>query len=116
MLMKYHVSIKTQDGNRIETWGVCPISNTTKILDGIYNPESKELSLLLDSVTEQYTDYPVQKGKDGKWEIQQRKLEQYYKLRLPEQDIKFFLDNYVSNNFEITPKIEKISNIITEPV
>lgn len=113
-LMKYHVTIQAPDGRRIKTWGVFPVSNSTKILDGIYNPEAKELSLLFDSVTEQYVDFPVQKA-NGKYDVQQRKLDQYYKFKLPQEDIKYFIDQYVDNDFEIEATIEQPSNIITEP-
>jgi len=109
-LMKYHVTIDVTDGRKIKTWGVFPIQNC-KILDGIYNPESKDLSILIDSVTERYTEFPVE-TKNGKVDVQYRKLDQYYRLKIAEQDIPFFLESYVENNFEIEPEVE--SNLIIE--
>lgn len=109
-LMKYHVTVESQDGTRVKTWGVFPVGDT-KILDGIYNPDTKGLSLLLDSVTEQYTPFQVQ-TKNGKYEMQQRKIDQYYRIHIPETDVAFFLDTFVQNDFEIEPEIEKPSLII----
>lgn len=106
-LMKYHCSIQTQEGTVIHTWGIYPILGNTKILDGIYDPENKTLKLLFDSVKENLVDYPVQK-KDGKYEYQQRRLEDYYKGSISEQDLPFFLDTYVENNFEFIPDDKKI--------
>lgn len=103
-LMKYHVTLETQAGN-VKSWGVFPIGES-KILDGIYNPETRELSLLFDSVTEQYTPFQVE-GKNGKIEVQQRKIDQYYRFRLTAEDLSFFLENYVENNFEFEEIIEK---------
>lgn len=111
--MKYHVTIKTQDGRRIKTWGVFPVSNATKVLDGIFDPEAKRMTILLDSATEQYTDFPIAKS-NGQWEVQQRKLDQYYKFHLTEEDIPFFLDTYVENNFDIEPEVEQPPRIVTE--
>jgi hypothetical protein len=110
-LMKYHVTIQAQDGRRIKTWGVFPILNC-KVLDGIYNPEGKELSILFDSVTEQYVPVEV-RTPNGKTEIQQRKMDQYYKFRLPEEDIQFFIDNFVENDFAIEATVEELPKIIT---
>lgn len=104
--MKYHVVIETPSGQRVNTWGVFPVLNTTKILDGVYDPESKILSLLLDSVTEQYTPFEIETPKHKK-EIQYRKLETYYKFKLLEDDIPFFLETYVDNNFTM-PEVPKI--------
>jgi hypothetical protein len=113
-LMKYHVVIETPDGRRVKTWGIFPILNSTKILDGVYNPEAKELSLLMDSVTEQYTPFEVP-TKNGKYEVQQRKIDQYYRFKLREEDLEFFLSNYVDNNFEIEPVVESQPKIVLEP-
>lgn len=110
--MKYHVTIELQDGKKVTTWGIFPIFGETKILDGIYNPDSKELTLVFDSVTEQYVPMEVP-TKNGKYEIQQRKHDQYYRFKLAEEDIPFFLEMYVENNFDIEPAIE--SDIITAP-
>lgn len=95
--MKYHVTIETRDGKQFKSWGIFPIGQT-KILDGIFNPETKQLSILFDSTTEQYT--PVQVEEGSKVKTQMRKLDTYYKFNLPEEDVKFFLENYVENNFE----------------
>ena len=108
-LFKYKLDIKTETGKTISTWGVYPVLNTTKIIDGVYDPEGKVLKLLFDSVTEQYIDYPVQ-TKNGKFEMQQRKLDQYYRGSINDQDIETFLSLYVDNNFEYTPP----TNIITD--
>lgn len=106
--MKYHIELETSTNHKVATWGVLPATNNTKIIDGIYNPETKSLTLLLDSVTEQYKEMPV-KGANGKYEAQLRKLPQYYKVQISEVDIPAFLENYVENNFEmeatITPSI-----------
>lgn len=101
--MKYHVTIQLKDGTTKKTWGIFPIGQT-KILDGIYNPEEKHLSLLFDSATEQYT--PV-RTKDDKGKITEsyRKIDTYYKFELPEEDLSFFLENYVENNFEFVPEL-----------
>lgn len=99
-LMKYHVEFETQDGRKLKTWGVLPVLNTTKVLDGIYDPDSKMLRLLIDSTAEQYVDFPIQVPKTGKWDVQQRKMFTYYKGKISHEDIQFFLDTYVDNNFE----------------
>jgi hypothetical protein len=103
--MKYHVTIETPDGRRIKTWGVCPVGET-KILDGIYDPDQKRLSLIFDSITEQYT--PIHVEDRGKIREQVRKLDTYYKFHLPEEDLDFFLDNYVDNNFTFVLEAPKI--------
>lgn len=102
--MKYHVSIEADGDRVIETWGVFPIG-PSKILDGIYDPEAKHLSLLLDSVTEKYMPFEVPNAK-GKTEIQPRKMDTYYKFKLPEEDIPFFLANYVENDFQIEAAVK----------
>lgn len=108
--MKYHVQIDTEDGRQINTWGVFPVGQT-KILDGIYNPEGKHLTLLFDSVTQQNKAFEVPRA-NGKVDVQTRKLDTYYQFKLPEQDIQYFLDNYVENNFEVEANV--VSKIITE--
>lgn len=107
--MKYHVTLEAESDKKIETWGVFPVG-PSKILDGIYNPETKELSLLFDSTTEQYKQLEVPL-KGGKTEIQTRKIDTYYNFRLPEKDIPFFLENYVENNFNL--ENEEVPLIIT---
>lgn len=102
-LMKYRVTLETQEKN-IETWGVFPILNTTKILDGIFNPETGELSLLVDSVTEQYTDIPIPKT-NGKYEMERRRMDKYYSLKLQKEDVEYILENLVENNFEFATKL-----------
>jgi hypothetical protein len=101
-LMKYHLEIETRDGQKLKTWGIYPVFNTTKILDGIYDPENKQLKLLFDPIHEQYVDYPVEM-KNGKWDVQQRKMMQHYRGTILEQDLEYFLNTYVDNNFEFTP-------------
>lgn len=103
--MKYHANLETEDGRNVTTWGIIPIANNSKILHGIFNPESKTLQIVFDSVTEKYHDYPIVSEKNGKVTIQQRKLDTYYNLSIPEEDISVFLENYVDNNFEIEAKI-----------
>lgn len=103
--MKYHVTIPVKDGQKIKSWGVFPVGET-KILDGIYDPEQKQLSLLFDSVTEQYT--PVQVEENGKVKQQFRKLDSYYKFALADEDLDFFLQNYVENNFAFELEQPKI--------
>lgn len=98
-LFKYHLSIKAENEKTIDTWGIYPVLNNTKILDGVYDPEGKVLKLLFDSVTEQYVDYPVE-TKNGKLELQQRKLDQYYRGSISNEDLENFLNLYVENNFE----------------
>lgn len=96
--------METEDGRVVTTWGVFPVGET-KILDGIYNPESKVLQLMFDSVTERYKDWPVQDQKTKKVLIQERKLDTYYTFNLRSEDIPFFLDNYVENNFEMDASV-----------
>lgn len=103
-LMKYHIDLETTTKHKVATWGVLPVTSDTKIIDGIYNPETKNLTLLLDSVTDQYQEIPV-KGANGKFEAQLRKVPQYYKIQISENDIPAFLENYVENNFEIEATI-----------
>jgi len=111
--MKYHAVVMGRDGNEIKSWGVFPIG-ATKILDGIYNPESKSLSLLFDSVTNGPKEVKVSKDR-GKEEVQIRNVDEYYRFHLLEQDIPFFLETYVENNFEFTPDEPK-KLIISEQV
>ncbi len=101
--MKYHITVET-DGRTINTWGVFPIGNT-KILDGIYNPEGKHLTLLFDSVTEQYKPFEIPKA-NGKVEVQPRKIDTYYQFKLPVDDLPYFLENLVENNFEMEPSVK----------
>lgn len=107
-LMKYHVTLDAKDGSKINSWGVFPIG-PSKILDGLYNPETKSLSLLFDSITEQYKAFEVP-NKNNKPEIQHRKIDTYYDFSLPEEDIQFFLDNYVENNFTVAVENSIIIN------
>lgn len=101
--MKYRVNLVYEDGKKMNTWGVIPVLSNTKILNGVYNPEEKVLRLYLDSLSQDYQQIPVQNGK-GKVELQMRKMDKYYHISLDTpEDIKFFLDTYVENNFEIDP-------------
>lgn len=106
-LMKYHCSIETPDKTVIDTWGIYPISNNTKILDGIYDPVNKTLKLLFDSVKEDFHEVPIQKD-NGKWDKQLRRIETYYRGSINETDLPFFLENYVDNNFEFIPENKKL--------
>jgi hypothetical protein len=99
-LMKYHVDLETQEGKTVKTWGVMPVLNTTKILDGLFDPETKILKLLLDPVHEQYVDMPVQDKKTGKWDMVNRKMLTHYRGSIKQEDLEFFLNTYVENNFE----------------
>ena len=103
-LMKYHVELETTSGHKVKTWGIAPIGSNTKIVDGIYNPETEKLTILFDSITQRYKEFPV-KLQNGKYEMQHRKMDDYYRVELLKEDIKFFLDNYVENNFDIEPSI-----------
>lgn len=102
-LMKYHCKIQTPDGAIIDTWGVYPILNNSKILDGIYDPEAKALKLLFDSVKENLEQMQIPKA-NGKFEDQLRKVDMYYKGSINEEDLEFFLNTYVDNNFEYKEK------------
>lgn len=108
-LMKYHCSIQTEDGQVINTWGIYPVLNSTKIMDGIYDPVNKSLKLLFDSIKEDFHQVPMQK-ENGKYEMQNRRVETYYKGSISEEDITFFLDTYVDNNFDFKyiPEDKKI--------
>lgn len=102
-LMKYRVTLQLPD-RTVDTWGILPILTTTKILDGIFNPENKELSILLDSTTEQYINLPFCKP-NGKVVEEVRKMDKYYSLKLQEEDVNFILENLVENNFEFETKL-----------
>lgn len=105
--MKYHVLVQAADGRELNSWGVLPIGQT-KILDGIYDPESKVLRLLLDAVTEQYVPVEIQDEKTKKITIQNRKLQTYYKAHILEQDIKAFLELNVENDFEFEASVSNL--------
>lgn len=96
--MKCRVTIPLSTGETCQTWGLLPIGET-KIIDGIYNPETKLLQLYIDSVSQQPTEMTViEKGREVR---QTRKVDMYYRHFLREEDIPFFLENYVENNFEM---------------
>ncbi len=110
-LMKYRCPITLPNsGEVIETWGIYPISNDSKILDGLYNPITKELQILFDSHLESYrqVEVPVK----NKSEVQIRKIDDWYRGTLThEEDINYFLHTYVNNNFEYT--YQETKKIIT---
>ena len=105
--MKYHCSIETPEGKVIDTWGVYPISNATKIMDGLYDPVNKTLKLLFDSVKEDFHEVPIRKD-NGKYDTQLRRIESYYRGSINDTDLPFFLENYVDNNFEFIPDDKKL--------
>ncbi len=103
-LFKYHCQIETQDGEILHTWGIYPITNDTKILDGIYDPMNKNLKLIFDSVKENLEEIPVRKRDGGKYEYQQRRIQSYHRGVINEEDLSTFLEKYVDNNFEFKEK------------
>lgn len=103
--MKYRISFETNSGQKVTTWGVCPVTNNTKILDGIYNPEGKHLTLVYDSVTQNPKEFEIPDEK-GKMRTQIRSAESYYQHKIQEEDIPFFLENYVENDFELEAAVE----------
>lgn len=97
--MKYRCSVTLPNGQVIDTWGVYPINRDTKVLDGVYNPISKELRLIFDSHIESYrqVEVPVK----NKSEVQIRKVDDWYHGTLTHpEDITYFLHTYVANDFE----------------
>lgn len=111
-LMKYHCELETRSGEVIKTWGVYPILNTTKILDGIYDPSVNALQLKFDSVIENVVPDYEQDPATKKYKEVNRRRQYYHSGTIMAEDLEFFLNTYVENNFDY--KFEKQPLIITE--
>jgi hypothetical protein len=120
-LFKYHVELELTDKSILKSWGVCSVGDSN-ILDGIYDPDSKHLRLLINSTQESIK--PVElPTTNGKSKIEYRKIQEYYRMIIPGEDIPAFLDLYVDNNFEFTeqsrieqPVFSERKLVVEEPI
>jgi hypothetical protein len=114
-LFKYHLEVQVPGTDEVySSWGVMPVGNTP-ILDGVFDPNSKSLRLYINS--QQEILQPVRiKDKKGAFVTEYRRIPEYYRIAVPEQDIPNFLELYVENNFAFTPELIVTSNLIEEPV
>lgn len=67
------------------------------VMHAAYNPVKQALVCQIDSVKENFVDVPKQ-GKNGKVDIQERRVDQYYRIVINDTDaIQYILDNFVGN-------------------
>lgn len=111
-LMKYHCELETESGEIVKTWGVYPILNTTKILDGLFDPKSGALRLKFDSAIENIAPDYEQDPNTKKYKVVNRRRQYYHSGTIMAEDLEFFLNTYVENNFDY--KFEKQSLILNE--
>jgi hypothetical protein len=107
-LMKYRASYNNQD-----SWALSPIGETS-IIAGYYDPTTRVLALIHDSIKEGFTMAPkldsagdpelINKmgGRNSENIKQERvKIQKYFEHYLSHpDDIKWFLEKFVENNFE----------------
>jgi hypothetical protein len=114
-LFKYHLEVNMPDTDEVyKSWGVMPVGNTP-ILDGVYDPVSKALKLYINS--QQEILQPVRMSdKKGNPIVEYRRIPEYYRIAIAEEDIPNFLELYVDNNFEFKEEASTTMNLIQEPV
>lgn len=115
-MLKYRAPFTKQDGSSIPSWGLMPISKDCPFVDAAWNPEEKSLNLLVDSSKEYFREKAIKtekgdyvRNKDGSYKTREIKYAQYYEHHLTNpDDIVFFLERYVTNNFveEVTEEKE----------
>lgn len=80
----------------VESWelvsfGPCPVMHAA------WNPVAQMLVCQLDSVKENFVDFPV-KDKKGGVNHQERRADQYYRVTLSDKDaVKYILENLTAN-------------------
>lgn len=90
------VRIDAQTTDEVDSWelvafGDCPIMHAA------WNPKTQLLVCQINSVKENFVDFPV-RTKSGAVNIQERRAEVYYRVTLSDKDaIQYILENFVGN-------------------
>lgn len=88
-------TIQVQDGSMIKSWELINLGDSS-LMHAAWNPEKQLLVCQFNSVKENLTPYPV--IVKGKSTIQERKVEQYYRITVEDKDaVKYILENLTSN-------------------
>ncbi len=89
-------TIQVQDGSMIKSWELINLGEGS-LMHAAWNPEKQLLVCQFDSVKENLAPYPVV-AKNGKTSIQERKVEQYYRITVEDKDaVRYILENLTSN-------------------
>lgn len=81
----------------VDSWELVAFS-PCPVMHAAWNPVNQMLVCQLDSVKESFVDYPVRNTKTSKVDMQERRVDQYYRITLSDKEaIKFILENYVAN-------------------
>jgi hypothetical protein len=108
-MLKYRTTYNAPDGKDLPTWGLMPMSKECPFVDGVWNPQEKVLTLLVDSSKSYFIDKAV-KGEDGQFikdrrtgalKVKEVQYPKYYEHHLNDQrDVDFFMETFVTNNFD----------------
>lgn len=90
-------TIQVQDGSMIKSWELVNLGESS-LMHAAWNPEKQLLVCQFNSVKEAIVPYPVV-AKNGKSSsIQDKRVEQYYRITIEDKDaIKYILENLTSN-------------------
>lgn len=106
-MFKYRLKIPTAEGKTVDSWGLMPIEKECAFVDGVYNPEDKSLTLLVDSSKDYFMNIAVKdeqgnpvKLRGGGYKVKEVQYPKYYEHVLTDdRDIQTFMVNFVMNNF-----------------
>ncbi len=91
-----YTTIQVQDGSMVKSWELINLGGSN-LMHAAWNPEKQLLVCQFDSVKENLAQVPVV-GKNGKASIQDRRVEQYYRITVEDKNaIKYILENLTSN-------------------
>jgi hypothetical protein len=93
-LLKVNTTVKF-DGQDVDSWELIAVLPSS-LMHAVWNPERQGLVCQLNSVKENFVDYPVQQKGQVKW--QERRAEQYYRITIYDKKaIQDILDTFVVN-------------------
>ncbi len=89
-------TITVTDNTQVNSWELFNIGDST-LMHAAWNPEKQLLVCQFNSIKENVVPYPVI-GKNGKGTMQDKRMQQYYRITIEDKDaVKFILENLCIN-------------------